>query len=321
MAGLEEAALRGALWVNMGAHLAVAGGGIFLLAVWRRSATSARPCSVEARFIRRWRRLVAVSWIVAVLSLIPLLIRADEPGVEAVRLGLLLLGGFAWFGVRSRGPFVFHALEESHSGSGVRRPDPVSRWPLALGLTALLGLLLSTALTGHARGSSLPLPNLFVALVHVTGAAAWVGGLVVLVAVAFPAVREQEAGIRATLLAPVVARFSDLALWAVVAVVASGSYSAWNGIRELGAITGTTYGWVFLAKLNAFLPAVALGAINNRWTKPRLIRAARGKAPARPPVRIIRRLVALEVALVAVVLGLTAFLVHLPPPVSLGSAP
>jgi putative copper export protein len=44
------------------------------------------------------------------------------------------------------------------------------------------------------------------------------------------------------------------------------------------------------------------------------MRAARGIGPARPAVRLIRRLVVLEVALVAVVLGLTAFLVRLPPP-------
>ena len=181
----------------------------------------------------------------------------------------------------------------------------------------ILGLLASVALSGHARGSSLPLPNLTVALVHVSGAAAWVGGLVVLVGVAIPAVRGQEAPEKAAILAPVVVRFSDLALLSVILIVASGTYSAWSAIRELEALTGSTYGLVFLAKLTAFAPALVLGAINNQWTKPRLFKAARTRRAAGAPVRHIRRLVALEIALVVAVLALTALLVHLVPPARL----
>jgi copper transport protein len=184
---------------------------------------------------------------------------------------------------------------------------------MAAVVLGLLGLLVSVALTGHARRSSFPVPNMFVATVHVTAAAAWVGGLVMLVAVAFPAVRGRDAE-RARVLGPLVAQFSDVALWSVVVVVASGTYSAWNGIRELEAVTGTTYGWVLVAKLAVFTPAVALGAINKLWTKPQLMRAAEGQTPAASPVRLIRRLVLFEVALVVVVLGLTSFLVRLPLP-------
>jgi copper transport protein len=258
---------------------------------------------------------MAASWAVAVLSSVLLLIRANEPWEEGVRLGLTLLGGIVWLAVRGQTPFVVKPSGWVPGRSeATPNPDAASRWSLALAVVALLGLLLSVALTGHAWRSSLPVPNLLVALVHCTGAAAWIGGLVILVAVAFPAARSGRAGERAKILSPVVARFSDLAVLSVFAVVASGAYTAWSGIRELDAVTGTTYGWVFLAKLNVFLPALALGAVNNRWTKPRLMRAAHGIGPARPAVRLIRRLVVLEVALVAVVLGLTAFLVRLPPP-------
>ena len=74
---------------------------------------------------------------------------------------------------------------------------------------------------------------------------------------------------------------------------------------------------VFLAKLTAFAPALVLGAINNQWTKPRLFKAARTRRAAGAPVRHIRRLVALEIALVVAVLALTALLVHLVPPARL----
>jgi uncharacterized membrane protein len=314
MAGLEEALLRVTLWINMGSLLLIAGAGIFLLVVWRSVPEMRRPPSVEARFTSRWRRTVVVSWVLALLSSIVLLVRADQLSLEAVRLGLILLGGVVWLGIRDRTPFSFQPVGQSPNLAESRHSAFDSPWLVLAVVGGLLGLLVSLSLTGHARQSSLPVPNMLVAFVHVTGAAAWVGGLAMLVAVAFPAVRGREAGERATLLAPVVARFSDLALWSVVVVVASGAYTAWTGIGELEAVTGTTYGWVFLAKLSVFLPALALGAINKGWTKPRLMKAAQGLTPAGSPVRVIRRLVLLEVVLVAAVLGLTAFLVALPPP-------
>lgn len=166
----------------------------------------------------------------------------------------------------------------------------------------------------------MPFPNLLVALIHVSAAAAWVGGLVTLIAVAFPAVRDQAETDRAALLAAVVARFSDFAVWAVFAVVASGTYSAWMEIRELRAVTASTYGLVFLAKLAAFTPVLALGGINNRWTKPRLLRAVRRGTAAGSSLQLLRRLVALEIALIAVVLGLTVFLLQLSPPAIAGSS-
>lgn len=292
---LEEAVLRAAQWGNLGGLLVAAGAVVFLLAVWHRSAGPPRPESVEARFTHGWRRVVMASWVVAILGSISLLIRSGSPGVEAARLGLLVIGGVALFAQRRHG------------------------WPVGIG--ALLVLLVSAALSGHARTSSLPVPNLLVALVHVGAAAAWVGGLVVLVAVAFPAVREQAPGDRAMVLAPVVARFSDLALWSVFAVVASGTYSAWMAIGGVRALTASTYGLVFVAKMSAFLPVLVVGGVNNRWTKPRLLRAVREEASGSRPLVILRRLVALEVALVAVVLAFTVFLLQLSPPTSQAGTP
>jgi putative copper export protein len=183
---------------------------------------------------------------------------------------------------------------------------------------ALVALLLSAALSGHARGSSLPVPNVLVALIHVAAAAAWVGGLVALVAVAFPAARDQVEADRASILAPVVARFSDLAVLSVLAIVASGIYSAWMEIGTLRAVTTSNYGLIFLAKLAAFLPVLALGGINNRWTKPRLVRAVRDRMNARASLLLLRRLVALEIGMIAVVLALTVLLLQLSPPATSG---
>jgi uncharacterized membrane protein len=318
----EEALLRLAQWVDLGLVLVAGGAGIFFLVVWRRSAIPSRPAAVEERFIRGWRRTFIGSWVGAILASIPLLIRAGSPGAESLRLGLLVVGGIAWFAVtRSRSELISASFRETVGRSVAGNPDPGFLVPRVLAAMALLLLLLSAAITGHARTSSLPLPNLLVALVHVTAAAAWAGGLVTLVTMAFPSVRGQEEGDRARLLAPVIARFSDVAAWSVFAVVASGTYSAWAEIGDLRALTASTYGLVFLAKLGAFVPVLTLGAVNNRWTKPRLVRAAREDLSGSSSLLVLRRLVALEIVLVAVVLVLTVFLLSLPPPMSRVTVP
>jgi copper transport protein len=289
-----------ARWVDLGAVLILAGGCVFLVVVWSPSAILARPLSVERTFLRRVRRLVVASWVVAGSASIPLVIREGLLRLEGLRFGLLVIGGLTLLAA-----WVFWLRHDS---------PRFRRLPAIVGSAGLLVLLMSAALTGHARGSALPVPNLMVALIHVTAAAAWVGGLVVLVAVAFPSARGMAETDRAALLAPVVARFSDLAVWSVIAVVASGTYSAWMEIRGLDAVTASTYGLVFLAKLAAFLPVLALGGINNRWTKPRLVRAVRDQTPAKPSLLLLRRMVALEIALIALVLALTVFLLQLSPP-------
>jgi copper transport protein len=302
MASVREVLLRAAQWMDLGAVLIAAGAGIFLHVVWRRSSAE-RPASVEAAFVERWRRIVVVSWVVAVVASIPLTILEGAIGVEGLRLGLLLFAGLIWLGPIALGP------------GALRRSRVV---PPLLGTMALVALLLSAALSGHARGSSLPVPNVLVALIHVAAAAAWVGGLVALVAVAFPAARDQVEADRASILAPVVARFSDLAVLSVLAIVASGIYSAWMEIGTLRAVTTSNYGLIFLAKLAAFLPVLALGGINNRWTKPRLVRAVRDRMNARASLLLLRRLVALEIGMIAVVLALTVLLLQLSPPVTSG---
>jgi copper transport protein len=289
-----------ARWVDLGAVLILAGGCVFLVVVWKPSATPARPPSVEHTFLKSVQGLVVASWVVAVSSSIPLVIRGGPLRLEGLRLALLVIGGLTLLAAG-----VFWRRHESP-----RSP----RLPAIVGSAGLLALLMSAALTGHARGSALPVPNLMMALIHVTAAAAWVGGLVVLVTVAFPSARGMAETDRAALLAPVVARFSDLAVWSVIAVVASGSYSAWIEIRGLDAVTASTYGQVFLAKLATFLPVLALGGINNRWTKPRLVSAVRDQTPAKPSLLLLRRMVALEIALIALVLALTVFLLQLSPP-------
>ncbi|HEX2031044.1 MAG TPA: CopD family protein [Actinomycetota bacterium] len=321
-------------WVGFLALLLLTGTAVFLVLVWRlpRTRTAERPEEVERRFDARWRRILVWSWVAAVVTTVALYVlqgsvAADVPLssvfsggvllelaetryglVSLVRLGLLLLAAGLWLAVRtSLRPAA------ARSVGAAAAPQRLPWWVLAAGAVLAVALLASPGVAGHA-GTTEPLAaNVAADTVHMLGAAVWVGGLVILVAAAFPAVRILSDRDRLTTLAPVVARFSDTAMVAVGLLVASGVFRAWLEIRAWRALTGATYGIVLLTKIGAFLPLLALGAINNRWTKPRISRAAQEGAPGKAPLRTLRRLVTAEIALVTVVVAITAFLVNLPP--------
>ena len=107
--------------------------------------------------------------------------------------------------------------------------------------------------------------------------------------------------------------FSDLAVLAVAVLVVSGLFRAWMEVQALRALTGASYGLVLLLKLGIFVPLLVLGAINNRWLKPRIARAAEGEGRGDGPLRVLRRTVVAEVALATAVIAVTAALVNLPP--------
>ena len=203
-------------------------------------------------------------------------------------------------------------MARDRSGS----PGPARRWPVWLAGTLGIALLATPGPAGHA-GSTDPIAlNLVGDTLHLAAGAAWVGGLVMLLLAAFPATAGNASAARATALAPVVSRFSDLAVVAIGVLVVSGLVRSWVEVRALGALTSTTYGLVLLAKVGAFLPMLALGAVNRRWTKPRLERAADVGARqhhAAAALTALKRSVTAEVALAVVVIGLTAFLVNIAP--------
>jgi copper transport protein len=153
--------------------------------------------------------------------------------------------------------------------------------------------------------------NVVVDLIHMLGAAAWVGGLVFLLKAAYPASDTGQRE-RVSLLGPVVARFSDLAVLGVSAVVLSGTFAAYMQLRSWSALTGSAYGQVLLAKIAVFLPLVALGGFNKNVVKPRIDRAVASGDDA-GGLATLRRIVSYEVTLAIVVVALTAWLVSLAP--------
>lgn len=163
--------------------------------------------------------------------------------------------------------------------------------------------LASFVLDGHTRTVE-PLWLLVSAdAVHVAAAAAWFGGLVVLVA----ALRERSLDDDPVAAAGLVSRYSAVAVGSVVAVTLAGSAMSWALVRQPRALTSTAYGWTLVAKLVLALIVIAIGVLNNR----RLVPAVAG-ASHRGWERL-RRVTRLEAGLMAGVLVVTAFLVNLRP--------
>ncbi|MEI4270495.1 copper resistance protein CopC [Klenkia sp. LSe6-5] len=212
--------------------------------------------------------------------------------------------------------------------------------PWVVGAGALgLGLVLTTAATGHPVAGSLPGLAVVVTAVHVAAMAVWLGGLAVLLAAVL------RPGVPGDELAAALPRYSRLAAGSVAALVVTGVVQS---VREVGspeALVSTTYGWVLVGKLALVLAMLAVAGVSRVWVQQRLgaprpgrrtvvahafsasagatgaaggdgadddAAAARSRA-AVAEVGPFRRSVLLEVAVGAAVLALSAVLVGTPP--------
>lgn len=307
-AGRLEGALAGvARWLTFASLLALVGAVGFVLLVWPRQPLT--NDTATARFGRRWRRIVVAALVgVAVGTAAAYLLQGAVAGdmslsdamdldvlrevgttrfgrVALARLALvLLLGGFVWW---------------------QRARLPTDRRSSAMGLVAsgVVMMAATPGLGGHAGTTSPVALNLTADTVHVVAAGLWLGGLLVLLAAIIPA-RTVDGGPAGVL----VARYSDVALVAIAAVVVTGTLRSWVEVRQLDALD-ETYGLVLLAKIGVFLPILAAGYVNNRHLKPRLTDTS--SAPR--AWKTLRRTVTAEVALAVIVVALTALLVNLVP--------
>jgi copper transport protein len=168
-----------------------------------------------------------------------------------------------------------------------------------LGMTGACLVLGSFALSGHVVTAGprwLTSPPL---LIHVAAAAFWAGSLLPLGrALSRPT---GEAG-------SLLQRFSALAVWAVGVLILAGLVLAWVQVRQPGALLSTEYGRLLLLKLALVGGLLVLAALNRVRLTPALVRGE-AEAPRR-----LRRSIGTEVALVAVILGITAALGTTPPP-------
>ncbi|HEU4944816.1 MAG TPA: CopD family protein [Solirubrobacterales bacterium] len=201
----------------------------------------------------------------------------------------------------------------------LRRPAP---WRVAPLLLPLAFIALEPALSGHPSTQS-PVALLFPAnVLHVVAMSIWVGGLASLVLILPAATRELEPPMRSRLLAATLARFSPIALLCVALILLTGLGQAYAYVGHLDNLLDNAYGRAVLIKLVLLVGLlIPLGAYNRYRSVPRLERIAKGGgAPGRSGV-LLRRALRGEVALVLVVLGVTAALAGYAPATAVRPGP
>jgi copper transport protein len=214
---------------------------------------------------------------------------------------------------------ALHPAELGATGlAGVRAPRP----PALLPLGVLLGFLIALPSLGGHASTQRPVGLLLPAnLVHVAAMSLWLGGLVALVAVLPTATRRLASPDRTRLLAATLARFSPLALAAVIALLVTGVIQALVEVRTVAHLFDTAFGRCVLVKIVLLLALIGLGAYNRRRSVPRLrARAEQGARPGHAGL-LLRRALRAEVALIAVVLAVTAALSAYPPSITVAGGP
>ena len=179
-------------------------------------------------------------------------------------------------------------------------------------LTATLPVLPLAATTASS------LPGQLLTTVHVLGATVWIGGLVVLATAGLQGRRSGNApgsadpsGELADEWRRVWERFSLTALFAVGALIVSGSWLAWSHVGAAAQFVTTAYGRYLGLKLILVVLLLVAGAYNVRVLIPR-IRSARDRGDARTAIAVAVHhfpvVVAVEAVLASGVLVIVPFL-------------
>jgi putative copper resistance protein D len=141
--------------------------------------------------------------------------------------------------------------------------------PRGLALASGLGLAATNAWTGHA-GSTLGemgILHLAADVLHLTAAAAWVGGLVSLTWLLAKTGRNPA---HASLAREATRRFSMLGIASVATLLSGGIVNAWILVGSFNAFVATGYGRLLMLKIGLFAVMIALAAVNRFVLTPRL---------------------------------------------------
>lgn len=172
-------------------------------------------------------------------------------------------------------------------------------------LLAALATTLPLAQQGHAAGASGHGQAVNALLVHLIGAAVWLGGLLTLVFVAKVVDRKR--------LAVLTARYSTLALFAFIGVTASGVVSAWLRLGSVDAIFGTDYGILVVLKTASLVVLGIFGAVQRTRLIPRIAKSDGGQ-------RVFAWFVLMELAVMGIASGVAGALGRTATPVALEPA-
>jgi copper transport protein len=234
--------------------------------------------------------------------------------IDWVLLGALLLAS------RAIASGATPALEQE-TEEGALRPQPPPPAILALlGLGALY-LAITPALAGHASVES-PVGVFFPSdVLHVLSGSVWVGGIACLLLALPGATRQLEPPERGRLLLATLARFSPIALGAVVVIAVTGVIQAYIDVRSFHGLFHTTYGALIIVKTALLALLIGLGWINRERVIPALRRlVGDGHSPGVIGA-LARRTMRGELALMLGVFGVTAALISYAPPIDAATGP
>ena len=202
-----------------------------------------------------------------------------------------------------------HVASSALAGAGDDRRGPGRLW---WGGWAVLGigLILTSTMSGHAVVASPLLLAVANDLLHLSAGAIWFTGIVLLAVLLSDAWRDKDELDRLRLLAPVVSRFSKVAMVAVATLAVTGSLNSFLHVGRLDDLGGTSYGLTLVVKIVAFIAIVGLGAVNHFYVRRRFERAAAESRPSSAQ-RLFRKTVAAELVVGLTIMALTGLLTGL----------
>jgi copper transport protein len=200
--------------------------------------------------------------------------------------------------------------------------DPAPpRWALGLAAVGAAYLAVTPALSGHASVQT-PVWAFFPSdVLHVLAASIWVGGIACLLLALPAATRMLEPAGRSRLLLATLARFSPLALAAVITIAVTGVLQAYIDVRSFHALPHTAYGELIIVKTGLLIALICLGWVNRERVIPGLKRIVGADASPGGVGVILRRTLRGESLLMLCVFGVTAALITYAPPIDLASGP
>lgn len=221
----------------------------------------------------RWLHAGVVAYLVGVVFLLGMAVFQGQGVVAGLALALAALGGLL--------------LEQ------VRREAQAWEAMLFFGGLVLLGFSASS----HAAAGPGSAWAILADYAHLTAAAAWLGGLVML-----PGLLSRAEGW------PLARRFSSVAAVAMGGLLFTGVFNSVVQIPDLPALVGTLYGRVLLIKLALTGLVLGLAALNHHLTRAR-------------PASMLGRQVDLELGLALALMASVAVLVQTPTPRPAGAPP
>lgn len=315
-----EVALR---WLNFGAMATLAGGLAIALGVL--PSGNSDPESIQVHNASR-RRLLRLAFWSSVLALVAgaglLLVQAGQAGGVADPAAILnstwqILNSTDYGGRWTRRVVLLFAIAVAILWLN-RRQRRQARLAELLAMTPLLlALIFIQSLSSHAAGlENTSLFKVVMDAAHLLAASLWVGGVLALVVVMAPLLRQGEA--ESALARGAFSRFGGLAALCVAVIFATGIYNSGQQVASLDALLVTLYGQSLMLKVGLVLGVGFIGLLNSALLHPgvagflrRLLRRPEGWLPLAP--KQLGRTVLLESVGAAGVLLMAALLSASPP--------